>query len=503
MSVLAKNITYNILGQGIVVMLGFVAVKFIYSSLGADALGIIYFSFLINSVLFGILEKGIYSTTVREISKNIHTDKEYSEKLIQTGTMITWGAFFLFVIIVYLLVPLFVEKWITFSFMKQEEVVVSLQILALSSLVAFPTSFYASLLRGIQRMGYTNIIDVVLTAIQQIGILVVINYSGDFIHVVIWIATSYMLKLAAYFSVCTKFFTIKSFLPIYSKTVIERNSKFTVNMIYMSILAMIYKQSDKLALSKLQPVGVLGYYGFAYNAISKATMLTMSISNAAYPSLCELSEEADKPKLMERYRVLQELMLFINVPIFFSIVYASLPLFEFVFDSNVSEKLFYPTIILCLGFYINGSLSLPYRLVLAKGKSEIAVKQDLYALLFILPFVIFLVFQFGITGAASGLLLYMIFGCFYMIPRLYRECIFERSGEFYILLIKMLILAFISYGLIFVFMYNFYAMEVINILVAYCIASILFLIMSFSSMSKVLKKKLVAQLNSASKFILR
>ena len=105
-------------------------------------------------------------------------------------------------------------------------------------------------------------------------------------------------------------------------------------MIYMSILAMIYKQADKVAISKIQSISTLGYYGFAYNAIEKATILTSSISNAAYPSLCELNENASKRELLSRYRFLQEVILFANVPIFALVIYASLPLFTFICYSH-------------------------------------------------------------------------------------------------------------------------------------------------------------------------
>ena len=43
MSRLKKNIVYNVAGQVSLLVLSFVAVKFIFSDLGEDALGLIYF----------------------------------------------------------------------------------------------------------------------------------------------------------------------------------------------------------------------------------------------------------------------------------------------------------------------------------------------------------------------------------------------------------------------------------------------------------------------------
>ena len=85
MSRLSKNIIYNILGQSALLFIGFIAVKYIFNELGEDALGIIYFSLLINAVLIGALDKGIYSTVVREIASYIDKEPSYIVKLIQTG----------------------------------------------------------------------------------------------------------------------------------------------------------------------------------------------------------------------------------------------------------------------------------------------------------------------------------------------------------------------------------------------------------------------------------
>lgn len=491
MTVLSRNILFNIFGQLFSALLGFIAVKFIYSSLGEEALGIIYFSFLVNAVLVGILDKGIYSTTIREISTNYTSNKKYIKKFVQTFSFITWASVSCIAMVLFILVPFLVENWIKISSISVNETVTIIQILTLSSLIAFPTSLYASLLRGVQRMGYVNIIDVSLMAIQQIGIVILIQLTGEFVYVVYWIGLSYFLKLAVYFTVCMKFFNISTFVPIFSNQVFKKNAKFTIDMIYMSILAMIYKQADKVAISKIQSISTLGYYGFAYNAIEKATILTSSISNAAYPSLCELNENASKRELLSRYRFLQEVILFANVPIFALVIYASLPLFTFIFDENVSKELLFPSVILSFGFYLNGSLSLPYRILLVKGRTEIAVKQDLFALIFILPFVIIAVYFFGLVGASLGLLLYVTFSCFYMVPKVYRLCLNIKSWEFFKLLSKVIFLGLLTYGTTFFALIYFEYVDIQNLLISYMVACSLFFLVSYNYLSSELKTQLI------------
>ena len=487
MSRLARNILFNIIGQGLVLLLGFVAVKYIFSLLGDDALGIIYFSALINSILMGVLEKGVYSTAVREISINAKSDVVYTREFIRTGTLLTWGAVLIFGVIIYILAPLFVEHWIKVVIVSESDAINSLRILGISSLSAFPLSFYASILRGLQRMEYNNIIDVATTALQQLGVVVVILVSGNFLWVVLWLATSYMIKIITYLFVCVRFFPVTNFVPGFSANVIKRVSGFSLKMIYISVLSMLHKQTDKVVLSKIETIGVLGYYGFVYNAISKAGLLTLAISNAAYPSFCDLSTREDQSDLLGQFRKLVELVLYVTVPIFALIIYIAPPLFTFVFNEMVSQQLFVPVILLCIGFYLNGTLSVPYRLILATGKPEIAVRQNILALIFVLPITVLLVYRYGIVGAATGWVLYFVFGYVYILPKIYRKCLQCSSIEFFQMFVRVTMIAIISYFAVFYYIYLEYRLDIFELLVAYIIATAIFLIVAYLSISELLR----------------
>ena len=162
MSRLSKNIIYNLFGQGLLLVLGFVAVRYIFRQLGEDALGIIYFTAMMNAVLCAVLEMGICSTTVREVSGHFESDPNYIQELIRTFSLFYWGAYVLLGLAIYFLAPVLVEKWINLKTMDSATAIYVLRILGIASLVALPKSFYVSLLRGLQRMEFNNFIDVIL-----------------------------------------------------------------------------------------------------------------------------------------------------------------------------------------------------------------------------------------------------------------------------------------------------------------------------------------------------
>ena len=243
---------------------------------------------------------------------------------------------------------------------------------------------------------------------------------------------------------------------------------------------MLFKQGDKLALSKFASVASLGLYGFAFNAISKATIVNSAIGNAAYPVLCKLGDSADKSALLRKFQSLQRLVIYANVPIFFGVIVFTKFLYVWVFDNAAAETLRLPTILLCLGLYLNCTMALPYRLILALNKTDIAVKQDFISLMFILPGVIYLTFKFGVAGASSSVLLYAIFGVIYMIPKVYSKLLFVDWRDFFYELTPPLIKGTLCFGLPFMMLVILDAGSLANSIVVY-VAGLL----TFGALSRV------------------
>ena len=419
-TILSKNIMFNFIGQLVAALLGFVAVKFIFQYLGYDILGIIYFCLVLNSVVLGILDKSIYASTVKEVSANFETSKETLTQFLQTFTLMTWLIVFCFSIILLLLTPYLTSNWINLPDNSNIDAQQLMSMLLIASLLAFPTSLYSSILRGLQHMGITNFIDVSFSAIQQIGIILVIAaFEGNATLVITWISAVYFMKMLAYLFVCAAYVPKASLLPRFHSSVFHGNRKFTKDMIYVSMLAMAYKQGDKIALSKFVTIATFGLYSFAFNAISKATIVNSAIGNAAYPVLCKAGARSDRTELCSTFKNLQLLMLYVNVLVFASAIYFCFYLYEWVFDREAAEFLYGPTLLLCCGLYLNCSLALPYRLILALDQTEIAVKQDVLSLLFVLPLVILCTYKFGVLGASTSALFYAAFGIVYIIPKVY------------------------------------------------------------------------------------
>jgi len=488
---LTKNITYSLCGQILIILLGFVSVKYIFGRLGADALGIIYFTVTLNTLLCRVLDMGICSTTVREVSAHINNEPDYVHDLIRTASLFYWGAFFFSGLAVYALSPILVQKWINLNEMDSGTAVYILRLLGIASLFAFQQSFYTSIFTGLQRMEFNNFIDVAIGILRQFGIILTLIMGGGLLPVVYWISACYGLSIFLYLIVLRRFFPLKALVPGYSSSVIKRNRKFALVMTLQTILGGIISQIDKVILSKFMPIGVFGYYTFAYGNVSKGELIADAISVAAYPSFAALYRSGDRKVLLTQYRKLHELLCFSTGPIFALIPFALLPLYSFMLNREAAKLLLVPTTLLCLGFYIRGAIRIQHTFAVASGKPEIAVKTNLLAVLTVTPTSISLIYYFGMTGAALSWILYNVFNALYAIPRIYKECIKIPVREWYFQMLKVLSLIVSVYGVAWFSLYLIDNYSLLSLTVAYLIATIIFLAASYKMIGQELRDQLL------------
>ena len=491
MSRLSKNIIYNLLGQGLLLILGFVAVKYIFKQLGEDALGIIYFTLTMNAVLCAVLGMGISSTTVREVSAHYGDEPEYIRNLIKTASLFYWVAYIVLAIVIYFAAPLLVERWIHLKTVNVSTATRVLQILGISMLLGLPRTLYASLFHGLQRMEINNLIDVANSALQQFGIIVILAIGGGLLSVTYWIAASFGIGMLCYLFAAKRFFPWQAFVPGFSTVVVRRNLGYSSNMMSISFLAMVHMQSDKIIVSKLLPVGFFGYYGFAYSIVSKMTLLTSAIAQAAFPSFSSLFGTNQRDSMMSQYRKLQDILCFGTVPLFGIIPFAVLPVFGFIFNPDVARMLLLPITFLTLGFYMNGALNVPYVFSLAVGKPEISAKSNFLALFIVLPVTGILIYFFGLTGAGFSWVFYHLFAYSYAVPRICSECLKISAWKWYRHILKIFTLITLTYGLAWTINEFIGNRSILSLALAYAGGSIAFLISAYFMIGDELRNTLL------------
>jgi O-antigen/teichoic acid export membrane protein len=487
---LSKNIIYNLLGQGSLLILSFVSVKYIFKQLGAEALGIITFTQMVNGMIQIALEMGISSSTTREVSACYGSEPEYIKKLIRTFSLFYWSGFVVAGVALFFLAPVFAEHWLNLKTMDTATAITVLRVLGVASIISLPGGLYSSLLVGLQRMGITNLINVSNTIVQQAGTILILIFRDNLLYVIYWYAGCYYLRVFTCFVVSSHFFDIRSFVPGYSSKVVRKNFRFASRMMSISITAFIHTQADRMIISKLLPIGTLGYYNVAYSFVSKLQFITGSVANAVFPSFSSLYKTGNRSQLMSQYWKLQDLICFGIVPIVAVIPFAFIPLFSYFLNEEIAHIVLLPATLLTIGFYMNGAATVPYLFSLAIGKPEITTRLNFYALFVVLPVTVVLVYYLGLIGAGLSWVFYNIFGYSYSVPRICRECLEIPLRRWYLHVFRVFALIGLTYGVAWVILSIIGSRSILSLSLAYVSATIVYLTVSYFAIGEEFRIKI-------------
>ena len=446
MTRLTRNLIANVTGQGLVLILSLIAVKFIFRKLGDDVFGIIFFNLVITQVVTGVLELGVSSTVVREVSARQDEDPGYIRALIGTASTLYWGAGILLVVAIWITAPFLVTHWINLRTIDPGTAAWLLRLMAGSALVLLPKNLYSSIFRGHQLMHINNGIDVVTAVAQQAGILIALTVSKSVYPVAAWISINALLSAFVYIVAAGRVVGFRTLIPRISMDAVRRNLGFAGNMMAISVLSLVHIQAAQVIVSKLLTIGEFGFYGFAASTVYRGTFVTSAIGQAAFPSFSSLHASGDRYGLLQQYRKLQDLVAFGGLPLFTGICFAALPVYAYVFNAGVAQRLLLPTAFLALGYWMNGAMIIPYMLSVAVGRPQIAARSNLYALFVVLPVTALLIFRFGLPGAGFSWVFYHLFAYAYMVPRIHRECLGTQPWSWYGHLLRVLGLAALTYG---------------------------------------------------------
>ena len=446
MSRLTKNIIFNLTGQVLLVGLGFFATRDVFRQLGDDALGLLFFAIATNAVLTTVIDLGVSATVVREVARHLDTDREYLVRLMRTCTLFYWCSYALLAMLVWSAAPWLVSRWLTLKTLDAVVAARVLRILALGLLLMLPRSLYSNLVRGVERMEFNNLIDVVTTALQQAGIILIVIRGRGLVEISYWYLACYLLSIVAYVAIATRFLPGRAFLPGYSRNVVRQNVSFTSHVAAYTVLAAVQMESDKAVMSKLLPIGLLGFYGVAQTMVARVTRITSAVTLAAFPSLSALFHGRDQSGLMREYRRLQDLVCYGLVPVFAAVVFAARPLFRFLLDAHAAHILLLPTALLCPGWYMNATLNIPAILAVAVGRPDIGARQNFYALFVVLPITVGLIWKWQLVGAGLSFVFYHVFAYSYGARRIASECLGMAPRDWYLHVLQILALVSITYG---------------------------------------------------------
>ena len=412
------NIISNFAGRSVTVILGIVFVPIYLRYLSVEMYGIIGFFSSIQAFLF-LLDGGISPTLNREVARlSAFPDKAQELRdLSRTLEILCWLIGFVVCIIALLASPAAANYWLKSENISPEIIRQALMIMSVTFTFQWAVGFYTGGMYGLQEQKLLNILNVILAFIRSFGAFFVLAFVSPTIEAfLIWQLVTTVLNCLLFFIFFWRRLPKTSEKPRFKGTLLKEVWRYAAGMAGTSLVVLVLTQTDKIILSKLLTLEDFGYYSLALTLAGTGIgMIVGSIQTTYFPQFSQLVAQNKLDEMRELYHRACQVMSFFLIPAVTIIAFFSYEiLLIWTRKPEIAQNTYILLTLIAIGTGLNGLMHLPYYAQLAFGITKIGFWQNVIAIIFLIPFMIYATLHYGaIGGALSWVILnfsYTIFG---------------------------------------------------------------------------------------------
>jgi O-antigen/teichoic acid export membrane protein len=399
-----QNIIANLIGRTWGFISVYLFIPLYLKFLGIEAYGLVGF----YSTLLGVLafaDMGFTATLSREMAR-LSVRKDSAGEM---GDLLrTYESTYLYIssalaAIIWVLAPLIAERWLHSKVLQPHEIATAIRLMGIAISLQMPSGLYIGGLMGLQKQVLTNSLQIAWGLLRGAGaVLVLWLFSPTIFAFALW----QLISNAIYcFAVRWSLWRALSLSPAQSyphfKWQVFRNTwRYTAGMAGVTFLSAIVTQTDKLIVSKMLSLEMLGYYTLAWSLASAPPTLAGPIASAVFPRLTGLVAMGDRNGLARLYHRTCELVAVAIIPGGLTLaLFAGRFIFAWTGSATITQHVGLVAALLLAGQIMQAIMVVPYYLALAHGYVRLTLQMGIAVVVLITPLLIYLITKYGVVGA--------------------------------------------------------------------------------------------------------
>lgn len=303
---LKRNIIASLVGQGCVMILGFVMVPTYLRYMGAEAFGLVGL-FTMLQAWFNLLDVGLTSTLARETARfrGGGLDPARFGNLVRALEGVFVAVAIAGAGAVCLAAEAIATRWLNVEHLAYEDVSYALRAMAVAVALRWVGGLYRGLISGSERLVWLSAYTTAGAILRYAGVIPVLIFVGAGPRV--FFTFQLMAALLEFFVIWSKqravFPRISSRLAADNPwTAIKPVLGFSVVLALTSSIGSLLTQIDRFVLSRLLPLSEYGYFSLAVLVASGVIAVSGAVGAAVLPRLARIEAEGDGVKFRRLYR---------------------------------------------------------------------------------------------------------------------------------------------------------------------------------------------------------
>lgn len=396
------DLVANFAGVGWSTVLQFAFVPLYLRFLGIEAFGLIGF-YLMLQAIFQILDFGLSPTMNREMARySVQPEKSAEARdLVRTLETSYWLIGVAIGAAIVAAAPVIATHWIKGGSLSTRDVQRTVVLMGFLATFQWPASFYQGGLMGLGRQVLYNGLSIILSSVSSVGALLVLYAVSPTIQAFfIWLVAVNAVK-----TILLAVFLWRSLAPAtrasrFDFVRLRSIGRFAAGITGITVCALILTQSDKLVVSKLFSLKILGYYSLASMFGAGLSMIVTSVFNTIFPRFSALAA-TDEPALRLLYYRSTQLMAVLIFPMATILaLFSSEILLLWSRNAEVARSAGPIMSLLVIGSALNGLCNPPYALQLAYGWTSMWLRINIFLVSIGIPAIWLLAKHYGPVGAA-------------------------------------------------------------------------------------------------------
>ena len=407
---LRQNIYANMIARAWGVLSVYLFVPLYLKFLGIEAYGIVgFYSTLLAALAFA--DMGFTAALNREmavLSARRNSAAEMGD-LLRTYESAYLCVTFAVAVIIWTVAPVIAEHWLRSRDLQPREVAAAIRLMGVAIALQLPSGLFIGGLMGLQRQVRANAISIATGVFRGLGaVLVLWLVSPTIFAFALWQLISNILYCSA---ARLGLWRALPFRPDHSQPrfrwqVFRNTWRYAAGMAGMAVVTALVTQADKLAVSKMLSLEMLGYYTLACALASAPLVLAGPIALAVFPRLTALVASGDSNGLTRLYHRTSALVAVASIPTGMTLaLFAGDFIRAWTGSTLAAEHAGKAASFLLGGQLLLASQAVPSYVALAHGYVMLNLQINFASVLVLTALLPFLIMKYGLVGAGSSWLI--------------------------------------------------------------------------------------------------
>lgn len=396
---LTVNVLWNLLGTGVPLLVGLVAVPPLIHALGTARFGVLSLAWVVVGY-FGFFDLGLGRAMTQLIARKVGNCEESEiPSVVRSGMACMALLGIAGGLVVAALSPWLVGYKLAIPEHLRAETLNAFFLLAASIPIVIITTGLRGILEGRHRFDVVNIVRAPLGALTYLGPLAVLPFSNELPPVVATLVAGRIVSCAAYAALCLRLYPELARRAEQDASHIRQLLAFGGWITLSNVAGPLLLYLGRLALALLVSAEAVAYFSTPYDVVISLLLIPGLFASVLFPMITETFQR-DHASVRTLYRQWLRNTGLVMFPLALLTFLIARPALALWINEAFSEQSYRVAQLLAVGVFINSFGYISQALIQAYGRPDLTAKLHVAELIAYVPYLWWLVETHGIEGAA-------------------------------------------------------------------------------------------------------